>query len=86
MEERKLKVIGKVTHYYPKMNVAVIELNDEISVGNKILIKGSTTNFEQVVESIQIEKKNIERAFAGQKIGLKVKDRVREKDIVYKII
>jgi len=86
MEERKLKVIGKVTHYYPNINVAVIELNDEISVGDKILIKGSTTNFEQVVESIQIEKKNIERAFAGQKIGLKVKDRVREKDIVYKII
>jgi putative protease len=86
MEERKLKVIGKINHYYPKINVAVIELNDEISVGDKILIKGSTTNFEQVVESIQIEKKNIERAFAGQKIGLKVKDRVREKDIVYKII
>ena len=86
MEERKLKVIGKVTHYYPNINVAVIELNDEISVGDKILIKGSTTNFEKFVKSIQIEKKNIERAFAGQKIGLKGKDRVREKDIVYKII
>jgi hypothetical protein len=57
MEERKLKVIGKVTYYYPKINVAVIELNDEISVGDKILIKGSTTNFEKFVKSIQIEKR-----------------------------
>jgi hypothetical protein len=86
MGERKLKIIGKITHYYPKISVAIVELNDEIFVGDRILIKGTTTNFEQVVESIQIEKRNVDKASAGQKIGLKVKDRVREKDIVYKVL
>ncbi|MEM1524758.1 MAG: hypothetical protein QW372_00225 [Nitrososphaerales archaeon] len=78
------KVVGRVTHYYPKIGVAVIELSAPLRVGDKILIKGSTTNFEQVVESMQIEHKNVEFAEAGKSIGLKVIQRVRENDIVYK--
>jgi len=83
MEEEK-KTIGRVTHYYPKISVAVVELQAPINVGDKVLIKGSSTNFEQVVESMQIEHKDVGRAEAGQSIGLRVKERVRENDLVYK--
>ena len=85
MEEEK-KLIGKVSHYYTKIGVAVVELIDELSVGDEISIEGATTNFRQKVESIQIQHKNVEKAKAGDSIGLKVIDRVRENDSVYKII
>ena len=79
-------LIGKVTHYYPKIGVAVIELSDELKVGDRISIEGATTNFEQTVESMEIEHQKIEVAKAGDSIGLKVIDRVRENDKVYKIV
>lgn len=80
------KEIGRISHFFPKINVAVIELSDELNVGDKIRIKGSTTNFEQIVDSMQIEHENVDRANANQSVGLKVKDRVRENDIVCIII
>ncbi|MCS7120582.1 MAG: translation elongation factor-like protein [Nitrososphaerota archaeon] len=86
MSERKLKEIGRVTHYFTKIGVAVVELTDTLSVGDKILIQGSTTNFEQTVSSMQIEHRNVTKAYAGQSIGLKVENRVREMDRVYKIL
>ena len=76
--------IGNVTNFYSKISVAVVQLTAPVNVGDKILIKGDTTNFEQAIESMQIEHKNIPRAEAGQSIGLKVNDRVRPGDIVYK--
>lgn len=84
--ERELKEVGAVTHYFTKISVAVVELSDTLSVGDKILIKGMTTNIEQTVNSMQIEHVNVEKAEAGQSIGLKVNDRVREGDTVYKIL
>ncbi len=83
MAEGKAEV-GKVTHFYSKINVAVVQLTAPLSVGDSVLIKGDTTNFEQKVDSMQIEHENIQRAEAGKAIGLKVKDRVRPGDIVYK--
>jgi len=83
MAEGKAEV-GKVTHFYSKINVAVVQLTAPLSVGDSVLIKGDTTNFEQTVDSMQIEHENIQRADAGKAIGLKVKDRVRPGDIVYK--
>jgi len=80
------KAIGRITHYFSKIDVAVIELSDDIKVGNKIKIEGATTSFEQVVESMEIENKKVETATAGQSIGLKVKERVRPHDSVYKIM
>ncbi len=76
--------IGKITHYYPKIGVAVVELTAPLAIGETVLIRGTYTDFEQVVESMQIEHNDVKRAEAGQSIGLKVKERVREKDIVYK--
>jgi putative protease len=83
MEEGKTE-IGKVTNFYSKINVAVVQLTAPMNAGDKILIKGDTTNFEQTVDSMQIEHKNIPKAEASQSVGLKVNDRVRPGDIVYK--
>ncbi|MEM4647777.1 MAG: translation elongation factor-like protein [Candidatus Pacearchaeota archaeon] len=78
--------IGKVVHYFSKIGVAVVELKDNIKKGDKIHIKGHTTDFTQKVESMQINHKPINEAKSGEEIGLKVKDRVREGDIVYKVV
>ena len=84
MGEEKVVEVGHVTHFFSKISVAVIELTAPLAVGDRIAIKGPTTDFEQIVESMQIEHKNVQRAEAGQSIGLKVAQRVREKDVVYK--
>jgi translation elongation factor EF-1alpha len=84
LSEENVIEVGHVTHFFTKINVAVVELSATLAVGDTILIKGPTTDFEQVVGSMQIEHENIERAEAGQSIGLKVEERVREGDIVYK--
>jgi putative protease len=86
LAERKLTEIGTVTHYFTKIGVAIVELSDTLSVGDHILIKGMTTDLEQTVDSMEIEHANVENAESGQSIGLKVKDRVREGDTVYKVL
>ena len=86
LREEKLEEVGKVTHYFSKIEVAVVDLTAPLSVGDRIAIKGATTDFEQTVESMQIEHKDVKTAKAGDSIGLKVKERVRENDVVYKIV
>ena len=86
MADQEKKLVGKVTHYYGKIGVAVIELSDELSVGDTISIEGKTTNFQQIVESMEIEHEQIKTAKAGDAIGLKVKEKVREGDFVYKLL
>jgi len=81
----ELQEVGKVSHFFTKISVAVIELTATVSVGDRILIRGPTTNLEQKIDSMEIEHEKVQTAKAGQSIGLKVKDRVRETDIVYKI-
>ena len=85
MSERELKKVGKVSHYFARIGVAVVELSDALSVGDMILFQGSTSDFEQTVASMQIEHENIAAAKGGQSIGLKVQQRVREGDTVFKI-
>jgi len=84
LSDEELVEIGRITHFFPKIDVAVIELKAALSVGDTIVIKGPTTDFEQPVDSMQIEHKNIQKAEQGQSIGLKVTQRVRETDAVYK--
>ena len=84
-EESLGEEIGKITHHFSKIGVGVIELSGSLSVGDKIRIKGATTDFEQEIDSMQIEHENVEKADAGQSIGLKVKEPVREHDTVYKV-
>ncbi len=90
-EEKKVKKedldkpIGKITHYYSKIGVGIIDLKDSLKVGDKIKIKGHSTEIEQGVDSIQIDHKEVETAKKGDVIGLKVNDKVREGDEVYKV-
>lgn len=77
--------IGEVTHYFTDLNVGIIKLEDGLELGDKIRIKGSTTDFEQKVNSMEIDREEVERAESGESIGMKVKDRVREGDEVYKV-
>lgn len=74
------KPVGKITHYFTKIGVAVIELSGPLKVGDKISIEGATTNISQTINSMQIEHKSVHSAGKGQSIGLKVVDRVREGD------
>ena len=84
MEEMQ---VGKVSHYFTKIGVAVIEIIDgSIKVGDEIRIKGHTSNFKQKVVSMQIEQDKIEMAEPGQSIGMKVNEPVRAHDLVYKEI
>jgi putative protease len=84
LSEEEVVKIGRVTHFFSKISVAVIELTTPLSIGDTIVFKGPNTDFEQVVDSMQIEHENVEKAEAGQSIGLKVTQRVRETDAVYK--
>lgn len=78
--------IGRVTGYFRKIGVAAIDVTQgALSVGDTIHIKGHTTDFTQVVESMQIEHENVQTAKAGDSIGVKVKDHVRDHDKVYKV-
>ena len=80
-----MKKIGEITHYFSKIGVAIIKLGGSLSIGEKILIKGTTTHIEQDVTSMQIEQKEIIKAKRGQNVGLKVDGKVRKKDKVYRI-
>ncbi len=78
----KVTVIGTVTHYFPKVNAAVVKLKKPLSVGDTVLIKGSTTQFKQKIQSMQMDHVAISKAKKGDEIGLEVKDRVREHDLL----
>jgi putative protease len=79
-------LIGKITHYYNRISVAVVELAGELCVGDQIAILGHTTEFTQPVESLEIEHKKIQAAGAGQEVALKVWEAVRAGDLVYKVV
>jgi translation elongation factor EF-Tu-like GTPase len=84
-EEIEGKLIGKITHYFSKIGVAVIELEDTLKVGETIRVVGGETDFEQVVDSMEAEHQKVETAKAGDSIGLKVSQKVREGYKVYKV-
>lgn len=77
--------VGTVNDYFAKISVAGIDLTGTLRVGDTIRIKGHTTDLEQAVESMQIEHEQVEEAKAGDAIGIKVKDRCRGGDHVYKV-
>ncbi|MEM4245113.1 MAG: translation elongation factor-like protein [Candidatus Nanoarchaeia archaeon] len=77
--------VGEVFTYFSKVEVAGIKLTGTLNVGDKILIKGATTNIEQTVDSMQIERQPVQTAGKGDSIGVKVIDRVRPGDKVYRV-
>ena len=84
-EEKKEQLVGKITHYFGKIEVGIVELSKELNVGDTIHVKGSSTDFEQKIDSIQIEHEQVDKAKKGDVVGLKVKEKVREGDEVYRI-
>ncbi len=84
MSEENVLEVGHITHFFPKISVAVVELTAPLAQGDRVLVKGPSTDFEQTVDSMQIEHQNIQRAEAGQSVGLKTAQQVKEKDVVYK--
>ena len=85
VKEKKEKKIGKITHYFTKIEVGIIKLTSSLVVGEIIHIKGHTTDFEQTVESIQINHKEVKKAGKGKEIGFKADEPVREGDEVFKV-
>ncbi len=84
MEEQK---IGEVIKFFGKIGVAAIRLTEgSLKVGDTIRIVGHTSNFSQVIDSMQVENANVPEAGKGADIGIKVKERVREHDAVYKVV
>lgn len=77
------KPIGKITHYYSHLNVGIIELAETLKVGDKIKIKGHSTDLEQNVDSMQVNHEDVQEAKKGDVIGVKVSEHVREGDKVY---
>jgi putative protease len=77
------KPIGKVTHFYGNIGVAIVKFNKTVGVGESIRFKGVTTDFGEKIKSMQYDHQAIDSAKKGQEVGIKVGDKVREGDLVY---
>jgi len=79
------KLIGKISHFFGGISVGIIELADGLKVGDTIHVKGSSTDFEQTIDSMQINRQDISEAKAGDAVGIKVIQKVKEGDQVFKV-
>jgi putative protease len=79
------KLIGEIIHYFGKIGVAVVKLEDTLKVGDTIKITDGGTEFTQTIESMQIEHQQVQEAKAGESIGLKLNQKAREGYKVYKL-
>jgi predicted ribosome-associated RNA-binding protein Tma20 len=84
MEQGMEQLVGKITHYFPKIGVAVVKLSANLRQGDEILVKGTHATFRQMVTSMQVEHANISQAAPGQEIGMKVSQLVHVGDQVYR--
>jgi len=79
------KEIGKITHHYGKVSVGIIELTGTLAVGDKIKVKRGEQEFEQKVESLELEHQAVESAKAGDSVGVKLQKSTKEGAVVYKV-
>jgi putative protease len=79
------KQIGRVTHYFTRLGVAVLALDDGLTVGDTVRIVGRTTDFTQTVSSMEVEHRKLQEVGPGADVALQVDERVRMGDVVYKI-
>ena len=86
MSEPRMEEVGRVSGYFARPSVAVVELTGMLRVGDAIYMKGHTTEFQQTVSSLQIDHQTVQEAVAGQTVGLKVRDRCRRHDLVFKLV
>lgn len=80
MEEQ----IGKIIHYYDKIGVAVVRLEGGLKAGDTVHVKGKVSDFEQTVESMQLDHKDVSSAKKGEEVAVKLSEKAKEGDIVYK--
>ncbi len=83
--EEEGKLIGKISHYFSNISVAVIELSDTLKAGETIRVVGGETDFTQEVDSMEVDHKKVEKAKKGDSVGLKINQKVREGYKVYKM-
>lgn len=76
--------IGKIIHYYDKIGVAVVQLEGNLKVGDTIHVKGKVSDFEQAIESLQLDHKNVDSAKKGEEVAVKLSERAKEGDIAYR--
>jgi len=79
------KEIGVITHWFDKINVAVIKLNGSVKKGDKIKIRKGDTEFEETIDSMQIDHKNVDSAKKGDDVAIKLSEKTKEGAIVYLI-
>ena len=77
--------VGKVTHYYGKLGVAIVALSAPLKVGDKIKVEGNRTEFEQAVDSMEVDRAPVTAAKKGDVVGMKVHEKVSEGATVYKL-
>ncbi len=77
--------VGEIIHFYDKISVAVVKVLSPIKVGDRIKITGHDKEFEQAIDSMQIEHESIEKAKKGDDVGMKVDQAVKQGDEVYKV-
>jgi len=77
--------VGEVDHFFTDISVGIVDLSDKVELGDKLHFKGATTDFTQTVDSMEIDQESVEEAGPGDVIGMKVEDRVREDDEVFKV-
>lgn len=80
MEEQ----IGKISHYYDKIGVGVVRLEGTLKVGDSIHVKGKASDFEQTVESLQLDHKDAASAKKGEEVAVKLNEKAKEGDVIYK--
>ncbi len=78
------EAVGRVTHYFSHLSVAAVQLDEELAVGDRIHLKGHTTDFVQEVGSMEVEHERVDRARPGDDVALKVDDHVRDHDLIFR--
>lgn len=86
MAEPKMEEAGRVGGFFAHVSVAIVELTAPLKVGDMIYVKGHTTDFQQTVESLQVNHAPVSEGKPGDSVGLKVTGRCRKHDIVYKLV
>ncbi|OHA09669.1 MAG: translation elongation factor-like protein [Candidatus Sungbacteria bacterium RIFCSPLOWO2_01_FULL_60_25] len=77
--------VGKVTHYFGKIGVAIVALSGDLKVGDRVKVEGNRTEFEQTVDSMEVDRKPVEAAGRGQAVGIKIVERTNEGATVYRL-
>jgi putative protease len=80
------ELVGEVSHWFGDINVAGIELSGKLSVGDRVHIVGHTTDFQQVIASMQLDNEDVTEADPGDEIGVKLESRARPGDSVYRVL